>query len=339
MGYADPVPRALVVSPAADRRLERAAAWLGERRRDEEILILGASLSAPDDLVRLVAGLRGASFGWTRSTLGRVATALAGPALAARGLVPVGALPLEALAARVVDALRREGALGRFQAVAGFPGLPRALARTLAELRLAGIEPEALDAGCPAIARVQRAYEAELAGAGLADRALVFRLATIAAREGTERQRARSCSSICPSHAALERDLVAALAARAPEVLALVPEGDERADAAPRRRARRRAASGPRRPRGRRCDASKRTCSRVRPRRRESWATPSSCSPRPARAASAWRSRGWCSARPSSAACPSIAWPSCCARRRSTAPTWRRRCAALESPRTSRAAR
>ena len=45
------MPRTLIVSPAADRRLERAAAWLGERRRDEEILILGASLEAPAEMV------------------------------------------------------------------------------------------------------------------------------------------------------------------------------------------------------------------------------------------------------------------------------------------------
>src|SRR6185369_8927462 len=113
-----------------------------------------------------------ASFGWQRSTLGRAAAALAGPALAARGLAPVGALPLEALASRVVDGLRREGALGRFQPVAAFPGLPRALARTLAELRLAAVDPDAMGPTCAEIARVHRAYEAELARAHLADRAV-----------------------------------------------------------------------------------------------------------------------------------------------------------------------
>jgi ATP-dependent helicase/nuclease subunit B len=141
------VPRAIVVSPSAERRLARAAAWLAGRRRDEEVLILGHSLEAPAELVRVVARRRGAAFGWTRSTLGRTAAALARPALAERGLAPVGALPLEALAKRVVDGLRREGALGRFQPVAGFPGLPRAMARTLAELRMAGVDPEAMDAG------------------------------------------------------------------------------------------------------------------------------------------------------------------------------------------------
>jgi ATP-dependent helicase/nuclease subunit B len=227
MGYAEAlVPRALVVSPAADRRLERAVAWLEGRRRDEEILILGASLEAPAEIARVVARKRGACFGWTRSTLGRTAAALAGPALAARGLAPVGALPLEALAARVVDGLRREGALGRFQPVAGFPGLPRALARTLAELRLAGVDPEEGSAGAE-IARVHRAYEAERTG--LADRALVFRLAAIAARDASGVAARPLLLLDVPVNAALERDLVAALATRAPDTLALVPAGDERA--------------------------------------------------------------------------------------------------------------
>src|SRR5580704_121734 len=118
------VTRAVLVSTAADRRLARAAAWLAERRRDEEIVVLGASIEAAAEITRLVALRRGATFGWQRSTLGRAAAALAGPALAARGLAPVGALPLEALTARVVDALRREGTLGRFAEVARFPGLP-----------------------------------------------------------------------------------------------------------------------------------------------------------------------------------------------------------------------
>jgi CRISPR/Cas system-associated exonuclease Cas4 (RecB family) len=217
------VPARLVVSPAADRRLARAAEWLAARRRDEEVLILGANIEAPLELTRLVAGKRGASFGWYRSTLGRTAAALAGPALASRGLAPVGALPLEALAARVVDDLRRQGALGRFQPVSSFPGLPRALARTLAELRMAGITPDAT--GEP-MERVQRAYEEELERAGLADRAIVFRLAAEAARARPPRP---LLLLDVPVTSVLERDLVAALAARAPDVLAILPDGDERA--------------------------------------------------------------------------------------------------------------
>jgi CRISPR/Cas system-associated exonuclease Cas4 (RecB family) len=230
------VPRALHVSPSAHARLERAAAWLALRRRDEEVLVVGATTEAAAELTREVARRRGAAFGWHRSTLGRAAAALAAPALAARGLAPVGALPLEAIAARVVDTLRREGALGRFQEVAHFPGLPRALCRTLAELRLAGVDPEAMVGAGAELGRVHRAYEDELARSRIADRALVFRLAAIAARATESRGSGGAAALLdrplllldAPISCALERELVAALVARGPDALATAPEGDER---------------------------------------------------------------------------------------------------------------
>ncbi|APR85438.1 ATP-dependent nuclease, subunit B [Minicystis rosea] len=224
---------AIIVSATASLRIERALAWLAERRRDEEVLILGASTEAAAETARLAAVRRGACFGWQRSTLGRTAAALAGPALAARGLAPVGALPLEALVARVVDGLRRTRSLGRFQVVAELPGLPRALARTLAELRLAGVEPERVGEAGVELGRVHRAYEEELSRAGLADRALVFRFAAEAARAGKIPSGAAIIGRPLllvdvPVNALLERELVAALAARAPGTLATIPEGDAR---------------------------------------------------------------------------------------------------------------
>jgi CRISPR/Cas system-associated exonuclease Cas4 (RecB family) len=231
------VPPALVVSAAAAVRLERALGWLSLRRRDEEVLVLGASSEAAAEITRLAARRRGASFGWQRSTLGRTAAMLAAPALAERGLSPVGALPLEALVARVVDGLRRTRSLGRFQEVAELPGLPRALARTLAELRLGGVDPARVGELGTELGRVHHAYEEELARAGLADRALVFRLAAEAARDLTRTAAGAVVGRPLllldvPITAALERELVAALGARAPAVLATVPAGDARSLAA-----------------------------------------------------------------------------------------------------------
>src|SRR5262245_49038775 len=120
------MPRVLILSPVAEARLARAVEWLTLRGRAEEVVVLGASVEAASELARFVARRRGSAFGWQRTTLGRTAALLASSVLAARGLSPVGALPLEALCARVVDELGREGALGRFQEVAHFPGLPRA---------------------------------------------------------------------------------------------------------------------------------------------------------------------------------------------------------------------
>src|SRR5262249_28678452 len=84
-------------------------------------------------------------------------------AVAERGLSPLSPLGVEAVCARVVHQLR--GKLGRLDAVAQQPGLPRALARSLQELRMAGARPPG-DLG-----QALEAYEGELRRAALADRA------------------------------------------------------------------------------------------------------------------------------------------------------------------------
>jgi hypothetical protein len=130
--------RVVFSSPNADRRLERATAWLVDRS-EAHVTIVASSLEAAGEVARraVTRSAKAASFGWQRTTIGMLATTLARPELARRGLVPAGSLTLEAICARVVteDAAR----LGRFSPIADRPGLPRALARPLAELRLAGV--------------------------------------------------------------------------------------------------------------------------------------------------------------------------------------------------------
>src|SRR5262249_10336794 len=111
----------------------------------------------------------------------------------------------------------KSGRLGRLAAVADRPGLPRALARTLRELRLAGGRAGGELDDALAI------YAKELAEAKLADRALAVTLAIETARSA-----ARHPLLDVPLHAAAEAELGAAVAARAPDVLVTVPEGDER---------------------------------------------------------------------------------------------------------------
>ena len=234
------MPRLLLTSPIASARLARAEGWLAARPRGEEVLVIGASQEAATDLTRRVARQHGASFGWYRATLGRVAAALAGPELAARGIAAAGALPLEAICARVIDTLRRSGGLGRLAAAAGFPNLPRALARTIAEVRLAGVDPGHLRGeGTEELVRIHEAYEAELSRAKIADRALVLRIAADVVNGVNSGSRAMGAASgLGPIvgrplllvdvavTTPLERDLVAALARRAPTVLATAPAGD-----------------------------------------------------------------------------------------------------------------
>jgi CRISPR/Cas system-associated exonuclease Cas4 (RecB family) len=222
--------RTLLRSAAASLRVARAAEWLAARAPAEEVLVVAASADAASDLVRGAALRSEAAFGWHRATLGRLAYALAEPALVEAGLVPVPALGVEAVAARLLFRLRGEGALGRFEGVAGGPGLARALSRTLAELRLAGLAPDAVAAVSDEVGRLQAAYERELSEAGLADRATVLCLAAAAARDTGRAHPLLGLPTLLldlPLESGLEADLVSAVVARAPECVATVPAGDE----------------------------------------------------------------------------------------------------------------
>ncbi|WP_437928066.1 PD-(D/E)XK nuclease family protein [Sorangium sp. So ce291] len=226
------MPHVLITSPSAAARLDRAVGWLRRRRPAERVLLVGASVESVSELARSSIRGRRATFGWHRLTLGRLAAALAMPALAARGLVPASGLAIEALSARAIDGLAQDGLLGRFARVADRPGLPRAVARTLDEARLSGVAPDAL---APAdLDRIAHAFEAALDEAGLADRALVLRLAAERARaeDGGDPRARHPLLGLpmllldLPVRFALERDLLEAVAARSPDALATVPAGD-----------------------------------------------------------------------------------------------------------------
>ncbi|MFN2549918.1 MAG: PD-(D/E)XK nuclease family protein [Myxococcales bacterium] len=205
----------LLTSAGADARLVRALDWLAPRSR---ALIVGATQEAAADLAREAAQRVKASFGWHRFTLGRLAAVVAADALAARGLSPLSPLGIEAVCARVVHQLGHAGELGKFQAVAQQPGLGRALAQTLQEVRLAGARP-AGDLG-----RLLVAYEAELSRAQLADRAEVFRLAL----EAPEHPLLSLPAVLVdlPVQAAVEARFLSRLRG---DVLATAPAGDARA--------------------------------------------------------------------------------------------------------------
>ena len=227
---------ALVRASRATLRIERARAWLADRgAAGEELLVVGATWDAASDLLRDAATARGAAFGWHRTTLVRLGAQLATPVLAERGLAPLGTLAAEALSARVLHGLRARGGLGRFEAAADGPGLARAISRTLAELRMARVSRAGLAATSPDLVPLAEAFEAELTHAGLADRAEVFRIATALARDAAIRAPRLGLPTLLLDVAiesAAERDFVAALAARAPALLATVPTGDDATAAA-----------------------------------------------------------------------------------------------------------
>jgi hypothetical protein len=178
----------VATSAVSHRRNRRARAWLESRVPAEEVLIIGASLDAANELARRVAEEKGAAFGWHRLTLPQLAAALAGPVLAERKLAPLSRLGAEAIVASVMHRLKARGGLGRYQPVGETPGFARAIAAVIAELRLARLTSDAIGKVAPDLTRLTEAYEAALAEAELIDWPGVLNLAREAAsgRAGVE---------------------------------------------------------------------------------------------------------------------------------------------------------
>ena len=119
---------------------------------------------------------RGAFFGWQHLTLAGLVGQVGGAVLAERGKAVVTGLARQALCARAIHRVAEEGRLGTLASLAGRPGFPRALARTLDELAMAGVGPDRLEErGASPLAALWAAYQAELAARGLADRAAAYR--------------------------------------------------------------------------------------------------------------------------------------------------------------------
>ncbi|MCU1384751.1 MAG: ATP-dependent nuclease, subunit [Acidobacteria bacterium] len=147
----------------------------------------------------------------------------------------------EAVAARAVFDAIAAGELAYFEPVARMPGFPKALARTLHELRLAGVTANS-ELGTENSARrttdderrttsdlfvLLSRVEAELARSSVDDRAALFRLAAAACRSGHVRWAQLPMLLLdVPLDSRAEQEFAAALIARSPDVLATVPDGD-----------------------------------------------------------------------------------------------------------------
>jgi ATP-dependent helicase/nuclease subunit B len=221
-----PAQRRIVCGPDAASRLEEASSWLLAHGKATEVGVVGATMQAAADLTRTVGREASAFFGWHRFTLKRLAWALAGSSLAQRGLSPVGALAVQAVAARVVHAAAANGRLGRFEPIADRPGLPRALAASFSELRLEQHGHGRLMGSD--LASLLADYEKELARAGLADSAELLATAAEIARVGHPLLGMPLLFLDVPIATAREMELVRAVLAHAPSVLFTFPQGDER---------------------------------------------------------------------------------------------------------------
>ncbi|HLG17765.1 MAG TPA: PD-(D/E)XK nuclease family protein [Blastocatellia bacterium] len=223
--------RRLLMSSDAATRLDAAAEWLSAHPRDAEILVLSSTREAGDDLLRTAALASGARFGLTRLTLDMLAARLAAPVLASNGGAPVSGLSLVALAARAVHLLLTEGTLSYFGPVAAKPGFPSAIARTIEELRMNGVNADAirrLPRGGPDLAALAERMDGELASARLADRAGVFEAAIEVARGELAPHPVGWPLLVLdlPMTTAREREFVDALIDRSPDAMATAPRGD-----------------------------------------------------------------------------------------------------------------
>ena len=169
-----------------DVLLDPAAAFLRRHFAQTEVIVAAPTREAADDFVRSAAARIGddtALIGIHRTTVDYLAAAIAQRELASRGYAPLSNLAHEALAARAIGQSR----LTYFAPVAGFPGFPRALARTLRDLRLGRIGPDDLRAtgsSGPDLANLLELYEAELGTRALADQETRFSTATAIAADG-----------------------------------------------------------------------------------------------------------------------------------------------------------
>ncbi|HEY0284591.1 MAG TPA: hypothetical protein VGC23_04330, partial [Vicinamibacterales bacterium] len=228
-------------SASASIRLHEARKFLDAFSPGTEVLLLGASRGAVDDLARTIAMERGATFGLHRLSFTQLAARLAAAELAANGHAPSSALGYEAVAARAAFEAIKDEALEYFSPVSNTPGFPKALARTLQELRLAGVAARPL-AGLlrsgPDLADLLDRVETLMSEAGASDRASLF---ATAAKALTPRRRGAgeegeflSWPSMpvllldVPFESDAEAEFLWTLIKASPEALVTVPDGDMR---------------------------------------------------------------------------------------------------------------
>ena len=238
-----PSPRiTILTTPAAESRIEAAAEVLRRGLGSGEVLLVGETREAADDVARDIAADAGATFGLHRFSLRQLAWSVAAVDLARRGLAPASGLATEAVATHATFEESQRETLDYLQPIAGFRSFGRTLAATLRDLRHADVDAEhagQLDRSGPDVARLARRYAQLLDDAALVDGAALCRAAARVVRAGGGFDGAPLEGVLVLLDVAVTDeatlDVVAALAGRAAETLATVPAGDERTLAALRR--------------------------------------------------------------------------------------------------------
>jgi ATP-dependent helicase/nuclease subunit B len=221
-----------IQSPSAAIRLSEARRFLDQFAPGDELLLLGASRGAVDDLARTIAMEKGATFGLHRLSFTQLAARLAAADLAGSGQAPASALGYEAVAARAAFEAASDEVLEYFSPVSNTPGFPKALARTLQELRLAGVAARPLARllrSGPDLADLLDRVETLMSEAGASDRASLFDIATKALTSSAAGWPPMPALLLdVPFESDAEARFLWTLIERSPRALITVPDGDVR---------------------------------------------------------------------------------------------------------------
>jgi hypothetical protein len=221
-------PFTSIVLPSAAARLADARARIAAI--DPPIAIIAATRSAADEFAFSLAVGKGATFGISRSSVAELVVTIAIRALSRDGLTPSAPLSDEAVAARITDDLMTDQALKYFAPVAEMPGFPRALSRTLGELRMAALDPSRLTghaANDDLSALLQRAID-ERQRAGAVDYATMLATATEELRSGRHVLADKTVLLLdIAIGSKMEAEFIHAVIAAAGSVIATIPSGDK----------------------------------------------------------------------------------------------------------------
>lgn len=222
----------ILESSSGSERLKAAGDFVRHYSADSELLLLGASRNSIDDFVREISLAASATFGLHRFSFTQFAARIAAPGLARQRLAPATDLGMEAVATRSVFETAQRGALRYFSPVAKRPGFSRAVARTVSDLRLAGVSPDSVanlgEAGSD-LAQLMKEFEEQLTRSQVADRSKLFQIALQEIEAGKIAFAGKPVLLLDVAlHNQEERAFALALLGKASEALATVPAGDSK---------------------------------------------------------------------------------------------------------------
>ena len=197
----------------------------------EEVLIVGATLGAANEIARSLAQTKGASFGYHWMTLGQLASVLAGPSLTSQNTVPLRALAFKPSQAAPKSVINCPAVIG----LVVIRNL-RADLDSSACLRMSsGNCVLSTHHRCPCARGARsssfafQAYERELAEHGFTDWPGVLHIAASAAMDPGCRHQLLALPTLLldvPLTTASDLGFVDALCSRSPEMLVTVPAND-----------------------------------------------------------------------------------------------------------------